>query len=223
MSKKVNRREFLKVWAATGVALSMAPEVIFAGEAKPLQLLNPPDGTGNPFLQLLWKRKSSREFSSEPLPMKVLSNLLWAAFGINRPDGKRTAPTASNRQEIDVYATTANGLYLYEAKTNRLNPILAEDIRGMTSSRQSFAKDVPVNLIFVADYSKMGKVPNEMKGIYSAAAAGFISQNVYLYCASANLACVVRGLVPRDKLAPEMGLRSNQRIILGQTVGIPQK
>ena len=72
---------------------------------------------------------SSREFSPEPLPVEVLSNLLWAAFGINRPDGKRTAPTASNRQEIDIYVATAKGLYLYDAKANLLNPILADDIR----------------------------------------------------------------------------------------------
>ncbi len=223
MSKKVNRREFLKGWAATGVALSMAPEIVFAEAPKPLQLLKPQAGAGNPFLQLLWKRKSSREFSPEPLPLEVLSNLLWAAFGINRPDGRRTAPTASNRQEIDVYAATAAGLYLYEAKTHRLNPVLVKDIRGMTTSRQSFVKEVPVNLIYVADYSKMRTVPDEMKGIYSAAATGFISQNVYLYCASAGLSTVVRASMNRPALASAMKLRGDQRIVLAQSVGYPPK
>lgn len=223
MSKNVNRREFLKVWTATGVALSMAPEIVFAEEPKPLQLVKPQADAGNPFLQLLWKRRSSREFSSEPLPPEVLSGLLWAAFGINRPDGRRTAPTASNRQEIDVYAATAGGLYLYAAKTNRLNPVLADDIRGMTTSRQSFVKEVPVNLIYVADYSKMGKVPDEMKGIYSAAATGFISQNVYLYCASTGLSTVVRGSINRPALARAMKLRPEQRIVLAQSVGYPPK
>ena len=223
MLKNVNRREFLKVGAAAGVALSISPEAIFAAEPKPLQLLKPTEGAGNSFLQLLWKRKSSREFSPEPLPLEVLSNLLWAACGINRPDGRRTAPTASNRQEIDVYAATASGLFLYEAQTNRLNPILAEDIRGMTSSRQSFVKDVPVNLLYVADYAKMGKVPDEMKGIYSAAAAGFIGQNVYLYCASEGLSTVVRASMDRPALARAMKLRAGQRIVLAQSVGYPPK
>jgi nitroreductase len=223
MSTKVNRRDFLKVATAAGLSLSLSPDAIFAAEPKALQLLKPPEGTGNSFLQLLWKRKSSREFSPAPLSLEVLSNLLWAAWGINRPDGRRTAPTASNRQEIDVYAATAGGLFLYEAKTNRLNPVLAEDIRGMTSSRQTFVKDVPVNLIYVADYAKMGKVPDEMKGIYSAAATGFISQNVYLYCASEGLSTVVRGSIDRSTLARVMKLRADQRIVLAQSVGYPSK
>jgi len=223
MPKKVNRREFLKVSAAAGFTLSMAPDVIFAEEPKPLQLLRPAEGAGNSFLQLLWKRKSSREFSPKALPLEVLSNLLWAAFGINRSDGRRTAPTASNRQEIDVYAATAAGLYLYEAKTNRLNPLMGEDIRGMTTSRQSFVKEVPVNLIYVADYSKMSKVPDEMKGIYSAAATGFISQNVYLYCASEGLSTVVRASMDRPALARAMKLRPEQRVVLAQSVGYPRK
>jgi nitroreductase len=155
--------------------------------------------------------------------LEVLSNLLWAAFGINRPDGRRTAPTASNRQEIDVYAATAGGLYLYDARTNRLKPILAEDIRGTTTSRQSFVKEVPVNLIYVADYSKMGTVPDEMKGIYSAAATGFISQNVYLYCASEGLSTVVRASMDRPALASAMKLRRDQRVVLAQSVGYPKK
>ena len=132
MEKRISRREFLKASAATGVILSMTPNITLAEEQKPIQLIQPQIGSGNPLMQLLWKRMSSREFSPEPLPVGVLSTLLWAAFGINRPDGRRTAPTASNRQEIDIYVAAANGLYLYDAKTNLLNPILAEDIRGMT-------------------------------------------------------------------------------------------
>jgi nitroreductase len=223
MSKKVNRREFLKVSAAAGLALSMASDVVFAEEPKAVQLLKPSADAGNPFLQLLWKRKSSREFSPEPLPVGILSNLLWAAFGINRPDGRRTAPTASNRQEIDVYAATAGGLYLYDARANRLKPVLGEDIRGMTTSRQSFVKEVPVNLIYVADYSKMGTVPDEMKAIYSAVATGCIGQNVYLYCASEGLSTVVRASMNRSALASAMKLRGDQRIVLAQSVGYPKK
>ena len=222
MEKRISRREFLKASAATGAILSMAPNITLAEEQKPIQLLKPQIGSGNPFMQLLWKRMSSREFSPEPLPVEVLSNLLWAAFGINRPDGKRTAPTASNRQEIDIYVAAANGLYLYDAKTNLLNPILAEDIRGMTG-RQPYVKEAAVNLIYVADYSKMGKVTNEDKDLFSAAATGLISENVYLYCASEGLATVVRANIDKPALASVMKLRPDQKIILAQSVGYPKK
>ena len=222
MEKKIDRREFLKVTAATGAILSMAPNISLAEEQKPIQLLKPQAGSGNPLMQLLWKRMSSREFSLEPLPVEVLSNLLWAASGINRPDGKRTAPTASNRQEIDIYATLASGLYLYDAKTNLLNPILAEDIRA-TTGRQPYVKDVAVNLIFVADYAKMGTASNEDKTLLAAAASGLISENVYLYCASEGLATVVRANIEKPALANVMKLRPDQKIMLAQSVGYPKK
>jgi len=152
----------------------------------------------------------------------VLSNLLWAAFGINRPDsGKRTAPTAMNMQEIDIYVATADGLYLYNAKENALEPILSEDIRAATGP-QPFVKDAPVNLVFVADFAKM-RGSEENKVFYSATDTGFVSQNVYLFCASEGLATVVRGYVEKDKLAKVMKLRDDQKIILAQTVGYPKK
>jgi nitroreductase len=222
MEKKMSRREFLKASAATGAILSMTPNISLAQEPKPIQLSKPQIGSGNSLMQLLWKRMSSREFSPEPLSVEVLSNMLWAAFGINRSDGKRTAPTASNRQEIDIYVATANGLYLYDAKTNLLNPILAEDIRAMTG-RQPYVKDAPVNFIYVADYSKMGTVANEDKAFLSATETGFISENVYLYCASEGLATVVRANIDRPALASLMKLRPDQKIILAQSVGYPQK
>jgi nitroreductase len=200
----------------------VTPNITLAEEPKPIQLIQPQIGSGNPLMQLLWKRMSIKEFSPEPLPVEVLSNLLWAAFGINRPDGRRTAPTASNRQEIDIYVAAANGLYLYDAKTNRLNPILAEDVRGMTG-RQPYVKEAAVNLIYVADYSKMGTVTNEDKDQFSAAATGLISENVYLYCASEGLATVVRANIDRPALARVMKLRPDQKIILAQTVGYPKK
>jgi nitroreductase len=222
MEKKVNRREFLKVSVATGAILTMAPNIPLAEEPKPIQLLKAEMGSSNPFIQLLWKRLSSREFSPEPLPVEVLSKLLWAAFGINRPDGKRTAPTASNRQEIDIYVATAKGLYLYDAKANLLNPILADDIRRMTG-RQPYVKEAAVNLIYVADYSKMGTGTSEVKDLYSSAATGAISENVYLYCASEGLATVVRAGIDKPALANVMKLRPDQKIILAQSVGYPRK
>jgi nitroreductase len=222
MEKRVNRREFLKVSVATGAILTMAPNIALAEEPKPIQLLKSEMGSRNPLIQLLWKRMSWRQFSPEPLPVEVLSNLLWAAFGVNRPDGKRTAPTASNRQEIDIYVATAKGLYLYDANANLLNPILADDIRGMTG-RQPYVKEAAVNLIYVADYSKMGSGTSEVKDLYSAAATGAISENVYLYCASEGLATVVRAGIDKPALANVMKLRPDQKIILAQSVGYPRK
>jgi len=222
MEKKVNRREFLKASLATGAILSMGPNVALAEEPKAIQLLKPQMGSGSPFMQLLWKRMSSREFSPEPLPAEVLSNLLWAAFGINRPDGRRTAPTASNKQEIDVYVAAPGGLYLYDAKGSLLNPILAEDVRAATG-KQDYVKSAAVNLVYVADFSKMNPGSNEDKILLSAAATGLICENVYLYCASEGLAAVVRANIDKPALARVMKLRPDQNIVLAQSVGYPKK
>ena len=203
--------------------LLICPTLIFGKELTPVQLLEPQMDTGRPLMQVLKDRRSSRAFSTEKLPKQVLSNMLWAAFGVNRPDsGKRTAPSAVNWQEIDIYVATADGLYLYDAKAHALKPVLAEDIRALTG-RQPFVKEAPANLVYVADFSKMGEAKGEDKVFYSAANTGFISQNVYLYCASEGLATVVRGLIDRPALAKVMRLRPDQRITLAQSVGYPKK
>jgi len=194
-----------------------------AQELKPLELPKPQMQGGRPLMQVLKDRASSREFSPEKLPPQVLSNLLWAAFGVNRPEsGKRTAPSAMNWQEIDIYVATAEGLYLYDAKAHRLNPVLAEDIRAATGG-QEFVKDAPVNLAYVADLARTGDASAEDRVFYTATDTGFISQNVYLYCASEGLATVVRGGIDRQAMAKAMKLRPDQKIILAQTVGYPKK
>ena len=195
----------------------------FAEELKPIQLLKPQVDKGRPLMQVLKDRSSSRSFSKENLPLQVMSNLLWAAFGVNRPEtGKRTAPSAVNWQEIDIYVATSDGLYVYDAKAHMLKPILSKDIRAMTG-RQDFVKDAPVNLIYVADYSRVGTSTKEDNDLYSAADTGFIGQNVYLYCASEGLVTVVRGSIDRQALAQVMKLRPDQKIILAQSVGYPKK
>jgi len=193
-----------------------------AGEAPmTIQLPQPQMQGGRPLMQVLKERSSKRSFSSEKLPLQVLSNLLWAAFGINRPEsGHRTAPSAKNWQEIDIYVAMAEGLYLYDAKSNQLHKILSEDIRAMTGT-QPFVKDAPINLVYVADNSRMSNASQDEAERYSAADTGFIAENVYLYCASERLATVVRGSVPREELARAMKLRPEQHIILAQTVGYP--
>lgn len=194
-----------------------------AGEPVPLPLPKPQMEGGKPLMQVLKDRASSRAFGTGKIPAQVLSNLLWAACGINRPDsGKRTAPSARNWQEIDVYVATADGLFLYEPKEHALKPILSEDIRALTGS-QPFVKEVPLNLIYVADYARVTQDTPADRDRYTAADAGFISQNVYLYCASEGLATVVRGLIDREALGKVMRLRPDQKIVLAQSVGYPQK
>lgn len=168
--------------------------------------------------QALQNRKSERSFSEKELSKQQLSNLLWAATGINRPEsGKRTAPTARNAQEIDIYIALKSGLYLYDVKEHRLVFLDNADLRGLTGT-QDFVKTAPVNLIFVADYNRL-KGSEESQKFYSATDTGFISQNVYLYCAAEGLATVVRGSVDREALTAAMKLRPTQHIILAQTVG----
>ena len=173
-------------------------------------------------MQLLRERKSVREFSSEKIPLQVLSNLLWAAFGMTRPDGKRTAPSARNWQETDIYVASVDGFSLYDPKAHMLRLILKDDIRVMTGT-QPYVKDAPVNLVYVADYAKAGTSPIEEKDLWSACDTGFIAQNVYLYCTSEGLNTVVRGLIDKSALAKVMKLRPDQKIILAQSVGYPKK
>jgi SagB-type dehydrogenase family enzyme len=195
----------------------------FAQELKTIQLPEPRTTGGRPLMEVLKDRHSSREFSDQELPLPVLSDMLWAAFGINRPDvKKRTAPSAVNWQEVDIYVATATGLFLYDAEAHALHQILSDDIREMTGA-QAFVKDAPVNLVYVADYAKMGERSEDDKRFYSGADVGFIGQNVYLFCASEGLATVIRGSVDRTPLAEVMNLRPEQHIVLSQTVGYPKK
>jgi SagB-type dehydrogenase family enzyme len=200
----------------------LSSSLLYAQELKQIKLPPPRTDGGKPLMQVLKERSSFRSFSSENLPAEVMSDLLWAAWGINRPEsGKRTAPSASNRQEIDIYVVTADGVFVYDAAGHALNQVLTEDIRELTGS-QPFVKDAPVNLVYVADFSKMGNADENQKYFYAAANTGFISQNVYLYCTSEGLATVVRGLVDKPVLETAMKLRPEQKVILAQTVGYPK-
>lgn len=205
------------------VSLICYPGIVQSQGLKSIQLSKPQMEIGRPLMQVLRDRKSSREFSPQDLPLQVLSNLLWAADGINRPDlGKRTAPSAVNWQEIDIYVAKADGLFLYDPKANLLLPVLPNDIRTLTG-RQPFVGEAPINLIYVADFSRMGQASPEDKELYSAVDTGLISQNVYLYCASEGLATVARGAVDRPALAKAMKLQPSQKVILAQSVGYIKK
>jgi SagB-type dehydrogenase family enzyme len=207
----LSRRRFLGVMLVSKAVLAQGGGAI---------ALPPPQATGTvSLLQALRSRRSTREFSPRPLPLDVLSTLLWSAFGVNRPDsGRRTAPSAHDWQEIEVFAVLPDGTYRYDARDHALRLAVAGDLRAATG-RQDFVATAPLNLVYVADFGKMIDASAEDRTFYASADAGFVAQNVYLYCAASGLACVVRGLVDRRKLAPALQLRTDQRIVLAQTVG----
>jgi len=173
-----------------------------------------------PLMQALNARHSSPEFSAKPLPLQTLSNLLWAGFGVNRKDGRRTAPSAMNWQEIDVYVFLAEGVYVYQARENLLKPVVSGDLRSMTGT-QAFTATAPLGLVYIGDMTRTSRASAEQVAIWSASHAGFIAQNVYLFCASEGLSVVVRGLVDKQALADKLKLRPDQKVWLAQTVGYP--
>ncbi len=216
-------KKFLLSITISYLVFALSYPVAVSAAQKEIKLAKPVMTGGMPLMTALSKRQSSRSFSSRKLPDQVLSNLLWAASGINRPDsGKRTAPTAMNNQEIAIYAALEEGLYLYNAKKHSLELIAGKDLRTLTG-RQGFVNKAAVNLVYVADISKTAGFNREEKLIYAGADTGFIGQNVYLYCASEGLSTVIRGWIDKDALGKAMNLKSDQVIILSQTVGYPGK
>ncbi len=216
----MRKRNLPSISSLLVVALCSASALLHSAELDPIQLPPPQVDSGKPLMQALALRRTIREFKPDRLPPQVLANLLWAAFGINRPaTGQRTAPSAMNSQEVDVYVALPEGLYLYEPKPNHLRPILARDLRAVTGG--DFSKQAPVSLIFVADLPRLTKAKPETRRFYAGFDAGCISQNVYLYCASEGLGTVVHDL-DRKPLSTAMHLKPEQEIIFAQTVGYPK-
>jgi SagB-type dehydrogenase family enzyme len=206
---------------ALGVMGQLRPRPATGNARATIKLPAPDKRGGLPLMQALAKRRSSREFTSKPLPPTVLSNLLWAAFGVNRRGGGRTAPSAINAQEIDVYVALPGGAYLYDAKMHTLQLVAASDLRRVTGY-QDFVDDAPLDLVYVADHARMRMVPAGQRESYASAAAGAIAQNVYLYAASAGLATVIRAWIDRSAIADALGLSHDQQVLLSQTVGYPK-
>ncbi len=179
-----------------------------------------PDTTGGaPLMKVLDERQSQRDFIDSAMSSQQISDLLWAAYGINRPEsGKRTAPSAMNKQEFDIYLADKNGIYVWTADSNNLQLVVAGDYRGKMG-KQGFVAKASLVLVFVADYDRMGKMSDEEKDFYSAADCGYISQNVYLYAASAGLSTVVLGYIDREKMKELLKLGENQHVIFSQPVG----
>jgi nitroreductase len=174
-----------------------------------------------PLMEALAQRRSTREFSERALPQQVLSDLLWAAYGINRPSGDRTAPYWRHVMVVDIYAAMSDGVWLYEPKQHALLPHLPDDIRAQTGL-QDFVASAPLDLVYVAHGERMRDVSPEERRLYASVDTGFIGQNVYLFCASEGLATVFRGAVDYAKLSARMRLDATTFVTFAQTVGYPK-
>jgi nitroreductase len=202
-----------------GAALAVMP---IAARAQGIRTLPAPRmEAGKPLMQALQLRRSIRAFSPRPLPPQILSDLLWAAYGVNRPSGDRTAPYWRHIMVIDVYAAMADGVWLYDPKQHGLRPHLETDIRAQTGL-QDFVATAPLNLVYVAHGERMKDISPEERRLYASVDAAFAGQNVYLFCASEGLATVFRGAVDYEKLNQAMRLENEQFVTFAQTVGYPQ-
>ena len=205
---------------SSGILIAASPGL--RAQERALKELPPArvDG-GKPLVEALRLRRSIREYSERSLPPQVLSDLLWAAYGINRPSGDRTAPYWRHIMVIDVYAAMADGVWLYDPKRHALLPRLKADIRP-TTGLQDFVATAPLNLVYVAHSDRMKDIPHEEQRLYASVDTGFIGQNVYLFCASEGLATVFRGAVDYQGLARAMQLDEAQFVTFAQTVGYPK-
>jgi nitroreductase len=214
------RREInLGLIAAAGLA--MAPRIVAAQELQPIELPPPRADFGTSLAQALKLRRSTREFADRPLPPLVLSELLWSAYGVNRPATKdRTAPSWRHARETEIFAVMSNGVWRYDPIAHRLAPHLAGDARAQTGV-QDFVGSAPLDLVYVSNAERLSGVSREEEHRVAAADIGFIGQNVYLYCASEGLACVFRASLDGERLARTLKLAETQFISFSQTVGYP--
>lgn len=203
---------------ALGAMGRLRPKPVLGNSVPTIELPQPDRTDGVPLMQALAHRQSLREFADRELPLSMLATLLWAANGINRPDGRRTAPSAMNAQEIDIYVALPRGAYRYNAEGNLLELVAGSDVRRVTGY-QDFVDDAPLDLVYVADHGRMRMVPAGMRESYASFAAGAIAENVYLFAAANGLATVLRAWIDRDAIANALGLSHDQKVLLSQTVG----
>ena len=175
--------------------------------AQDIELPQPVKTGGMPLMDALSNRKSDRSFKTEKIDEQTLSNLLWAAWGYNRPD-KRTAPSGNNKQEIELYVVLESAAYRYDTEANKLVLVNKSDVRTSVG-KQDYVYTAPVNIVFVADNTKSD-------GIMTSA---YISQNIYLFCASEGLGTVARGWFDADNVRKALNLKESQTPVLTQTVG----
>lgn len=187
-----------------------------------IKLNAPVSDTGKPLMQVLKERQSERAYADKDLTLQDLSNLLWAADGITRADGRRTAPSARNVQEFDIYVIMKAGIYVYQPASSELIPVAAGDYRK-NAGVQGYVATAPVNLIYVANLAKINWTTDESAQMSIANLdVGFIAENVALCSTSEGMVSVPRLSIDKETLAHIMKLRPEQRIVLGQTVGYPK-
>ena len=189
--------------------------------AADIKLPSPSKSGGATLSQALADRHSCRKFDpTRPLSDQQLSDLLWAACGVNRPDeGKRTNPTAMNRQEISVYVFTKNGVSLYDPSANTLVQVANTDNRSLVAGSQAFVNDAPVSLVIVADISKFGMPDNPRAATMAAIDAGIVCENINLFCAANGLATVPRASMDSDAISRLLNLTPQQLPLMNNPVG----
>jgi len=233
----MDRRTFVMTLPVVSLAAGATPAYLLETPAmrilEPVILPEPEKTGGKSVLEALQLRQTNRRISPKELPLQVLSNLLWAAFGVNREMASfdkpgRTAPSASNSQEIDLYIALKDGVYVYEAVPHQLTPVSAGDFR-MRSGRGA-AAGAPVNIFYIADLSRYDMGPGqpdrqigdpEVQKSYYYTDTGFIAQNVYLFAASHGLAAWFHNC-DKDNTITEFKLNDDQRVLFAQTVGYPE-
>ena len=216
----ITRRQSTAGILATA-ALAATANVSLADQRSARSLPAARNKGGMPLMAALSLRHSTREYSDRAPSPQTLSDLLWAAFGVNRPNGDRTAPYWRHIMVIDIYAAMADGVWLYDPAAHALLPYLPDDIRAQTGL-QDFVASAPLNLVYVAHGERMGDLATEQRRLYASVDAGFIGQNVYLFCASEGLATVFRGAVDYPKLERALRLPDAQFVTFAQTVGYPR-
>jgi len=178
---------------------------------------------GKPLMEVLKARHSARDFADRPLSPQLISNLLWAAWGINRPaTGFRTAPSSRSAMDVDLYLAMANGVWIYDPKAHRLLQHMPDDIRGETTLGQAFVKTAALNILYVSDAVRLGNPSASERMLAGVADSAVIGENVYLFCASEGLATVLRSSVPGERLVKRLNLAPTQAIYLAQSVGYPK-
>ena len=194
-----------------------------AQDTKDIQLLAPNKDKGASIMKSLAQRQSHRKCADKELSTADLSDLLWAANGINRPeDNKRTAPSALNHQDIDVYVISKTGAYKYIAAENRLQLITEGDHRDAVASGQDFVNQFPVSLVLVSELSKLGDAKNERTRMTAAMDAGYVSQNICLFCAGNGLVTVPRATMNSTELKKILKLGDTALPLLNNPVGYPK-
>lgn len=233
MKQSMNRRRFVTSSSALACGLAVAQNAVSLSaketnqtqipvqEKEKIQLLSPQTEGGTSLFEALAKRKTTRVFKTELPDLQTLSNLLWAADGMNRPDGRRTAPSALNSQEISIFVILPEGVYAYLPAENALQRCVKGNFQDLAGT-QSYAKKAPITFVYVADLNR-STLPPDSQEPYARVDCGFIGQNVYLCAAASGLASAFRGSIDREALSSLLKLGEKQLVLYAQSVGYPDE